>query len=181
MRNIADTINRLNSQRRLAEPTWTKANTRLCILPDFGSNPGDLLAWTYIPKRFQPGSPLVVVLHGCTQTAADYSDGSGWSELADKFGFALLFPEQQRKNNPNLCFNWFATEDTARGQGEVHSIRQMIEVLKRQAFHRPGRDLCDWLISRRCDGRGHACHLSRDVQRRRNHCRFALRQRVKHP
>jgi poly(hydroxyalkanoate) depolymerase family esterase len=129
MRNIADTINRLNSQRRLAGPTWTKSNTRLCILPDFGSNPGDLLAWTYIPKRFQPGSPLVVVLHGCTQTAADYSDGSGWSELADKYGFALLFPEQQRKNNPNLCFNWFATEDTTRGQGEVCSISQMIEVL----------------------------------------------------
>jgi poly(hydroxyalkanoate) depolymerase family esterase len=130
MRNIADTINRLNSQRRLAGPTWTKSNTRLCILPDFGSNPGDLLAWTYIPKRFQPGSPLVVVLHGCTQTAADYSDGSGWSELADKYGFALLFPEQQRKNNPNLCFNWFATEDTTRGKGEVCSISQMIEVLR---------------------------------------------------
>ncbi|MDR6636164.1 poly(hydroxyalkanoate) depolymerase family esterase [Phyllobacterium sp. 1468] len=130
MRNIADMINRLNGQRSVAKPTRRKSNTRLCILPDFGSNPGDLLAWMYIPKTVQPGSALVVVLHGCTQTAADYCDGSGWSELADQYGFALLFAEQQRKNNPNLCFNWFATEDTTRGQGEVCSISQMIEVLR---------------------------------------------------
>ena len=39
---------------------------------------------------------LVVVLHGCTQTAAGYDSGAGWSQLADEAGFVLLFPEQQR-------------------------------------------------------------------------------------
>jgi poly(hydroxyalkanoate) depolymerase family esterase len=70
---------------------------------------------------------LVVALHGCTQTAADYDHGSGWTRLADRYGFAVLFPEQQRANNPNNCFNWFLPSDTRRSHGEAFSIRQMIE------------------------------------------------------
>ena len=73
------------------------------------------------------GSALVVVLHGCTQTAASYEYGAGWSTLADRYGFALLVPEQQRANNPNGCFNWFLPGDTQRGHGEALSIRQMVD------------------------------------------------------
>jgi poly(hydroxyalkanoate) depolymerase family esterase len=69
------------------------------------------------------------VLHGCTQSAADYDRGSGWSRLADSAGFALLFPEQQRANNANLCFNWFQANDTASGRGEAQSIIAMIDTL----------------------------------------------------
>jgi feruloyl esterase len=69
----------------------------------------------------------VVVLHGCTQSAASYNYGTGWSTLADRYGFALLLPEQQRSNNQNGCFNWFLPDDTRRGAGEALSIRQMIE------------------------------------------------------
>jgi feruloyl esterase len=69
----------------------------------------------------------VVVLHGCTQTAAGYDRGAGWSTLADRFGFALLLPEQQRSNNPNGCFNWFLAGDIERGHGEAYSIRQMVD------------------------------------------------------
>ncbi len=100
---------------------------RLSDLAGFGSNPGQLRARTYAPKNLGAGAPLVVVLHGCTQTAADYDHGSGWSSLADRHGFALLFPEQQRSNNPNLCFNWFMPGDSRRDAGEPLSIRQMIE------------------------------------------------------
>ena len=63
---------------------------RLSDIADFGSNPGGLRARTYIPADLPSGAPLVVVLHGCTQTAADYDHGSGWSSLADRHGFALL-------------------------------------------------------------------------------------------
>lgn len=105
----------------------------------FGSNPGDLLAHCYVPADLDAGAPLVVVLHGCTQSAGGYNRGAGWTSAADENGFALLFPEQQRSNNPNLCFNWFSTADTGRGGGEVLSIIQMIEALC--ATHRldPGR------------------------------------------
>ena len=47
--------------------------------------------------------------------------------MADRFGFALLLPEQRRANNPNGCFTWFSAEDTSRECGEALSIRQMIE------------------------------------------------------
>jgi poly(hydroxyalkanoate) depolymerase family esterase len=90
------------------------------------ANPGKLGARTYVPEGIVPRAPLVVVLHGCTQDAAAYDQGSGWSQLADRTGFALLFPEQQRSNNPNLCFNWFSRKDTARGAGEAASIAAMI-------------------------------------------------------
>ena len=67
--------------------------------------------------------------YGCGQNAADYNHGAGWSVLADRHGFALLFPEQQRFNNPQLAFNWFAPEDSRRNTGEARSIREMVEAL----------------------------------------------------
>jgi poly(hydroxyalkanoate) depolymerase family esterase len=91
-----------------------------------GGNPGNLRARIYVPDAMRPGAPLVVVLHGCTQSAAVYDHGSGWSRLADRHGFALLFPEQQRANNMNLCFNWYQPGDAVRGEGEAASIRTMI-------------------------------------------------------
>ncbi len=102
---------------------------RLRDLSGFGSNPGALQGRSYMPSALRPGAPLVVVLHGCTQTAEAYDHGSGWSQLADELGFALLYPQQQRSNNPNLCFNWFSAADARRGAGEPLSIRQMIAAM----------------------------------------------------
>src|SRR5262249_42572320 len=93
----------------------------------FGSNPGNLRMFTYVPATLSANPGLVVVLHGCKQTAAGYDHGAGWSTLAERYGFALLFPEQQQANNPNTCFNWFNPADARRGRGEPLSIRQMIE------------------------------------------------------
>ncbi len=82
--------------------------------------------FTYLPPDVSAPCALMVVLHGCTQNAASYDRGAGWSTLAERFGFALLLPEQQRTNNPNGCFNWFQTGDIERGHGEALSIRQMV-------------------------------------------------------
>lgn len=99
---------------------------RLADLTAPADNPGNLRGRCYVPTKIGSGAALVVVLHGCTQSAAVYDHGSGWSHLADRHGFALLFPEQQRANNMNLCFNWYQPEDAARDQGEARSIRAMI-------------------------------------------------------
>lgn len=99
---------------------------RLSALEHFGSNPGNLKGKVYIPDSYRKDSPLVVVLHGCTQNPSGYDRSSGWSHVADEKGFALLFPEQQRANNPNLCFNWFSHSDASRDSGEALSIRQMV-------------------------------------------------------
>lgn len=92
----------------------------------FGTNPGALRMFSFVPEHLQRSPALVVVLHGCGQTAAGYDLGTGWSTLARHYGFALLMPEQQASNNANTCFNWFNPEDTTRDQGEACSIRQMI-------------------------------------------------------
>jgi poly(hydroxyalkanoate) depolymerase family esterase len=93
----------------------------------FGSNPGALRMFKYVPARPEPA--LVVVLHGCTQTAASYDFGAGWSTLADRYGFVLLLPQQQPANNPNRCFNWFLADNITREKGEALSIRQMVETM----------------------------------------------------
>jgi poly(hydroxyalkanoate) depolymerase family esterase len=127
MPRLSDTIDRLSAMRDAMNRFQPDAGGgRLTEMDGFGSNPGGLRGYTYAPDVLPPQPALVVVLHGCTQTAAGYDHGSGWSQLADEHGFILLYPEQQRGNNPNTCFNWFAPEDTARGSGEVLSIRQMI-------------------------------------------------------
>ncbi|HYI65054.1 MAG TPA: PHB depolymerase family esterase [Allosphingosinicella sp.] len=107
------------------------AGDRLAELAPVRDNPGNLTARTYVPEGLEGPAPLVVVLHGCTQNAALYDHGSGWSALADRHGFILLFPEQSRANNPMLCFNWFLGNDTRRGMGEAASIRAMIEAMKK--------------------------------------------------
>lgn len=96
----------------------------------FGSNPGNLRMFTYVPDGLPSGRPLVVALHGCTQSAAAYDDETGWTKWADRWGFALVLPQQQAINNANGCFDWFQPGDTSRGYGEALSIRQMVDWMK---------------------------------------------------
>jgi len=91
----------------------------------FGSNPGALQMYEYVPDGLPSGRPAVVVLHGCTQDAAGYANGSGWVGLADKLRFKLVLPQQVSANNFNKCFNWFQLGDSKRGSGEAESIAQM--------------------------------------------------------
>jgi poly(hydroxyalkanoate) depolymerase family esterase len=128
MRSLSDLISRLKTAR--GQPSLRPpVPSRLTALGGIGANPGDLAAFCYVPEGLPAGAPLVVALHGCTQTAADYDHGTGWSRLADLERFAVLFPEQQRSNNPNLCFNWFVPGDVARESGEALSIARMIRTM----------------------------------------------------
>jgi poly(hydroxyalkanoate) depolymerase family esterase len=101
----------------------------LMWVEEFGDNPGALKMFSHVPADLPRKPALVVVLHGCGQTAAAYDVGTGWSTLAERYGFALLMPEQRSANNANTCFNWFNPEDISRGQGEAASIRQMIATM----------------------------------------------------
>ena len=89
--------NQIGKPPIIARPSLNKSSvTRIKETSDFGTNPGNLRMFTYIPgsvDSFLSDSPaLVVVLHGCGQTAAGYDHGAGWSSLADRYGFALLMP-----------------------------------------------------------------------------------------
>src|SRR3954447_24785460 len=50
----------------------------------FGTNPGNLRMFAFVPDRLAPSRPLVLVLHGCTQTAAGYDAGAGWGALREQ-------------------------------------------------------------------------------------------------
>src|SRR6476620_2929494 len=100
---------------------------RLRELTSFGRNPGELRMFVYAPEHLRPNAPLVIALHGCTQTAEEYDHGTGWSSLADELGFAVVYPQQQPTNNAKNCFSWFLRGDTVRGQGEALSIREMVD------------------------------------------------------
>lgn len=138
MRRLSDTLARLKRLPR-GLPQTAPTSTRLRPFDSFAANPGQLGAWIYEPESAAPGAPLVVVLHGCTQNAAGYDESSGWSRLADRHGFVLLFPEQRRTNNPNLCFNWFSAADAVRGKGEALSIREMVGAVQARCGTDPGR------------------------------------------
>src|ERR1700734_401763 len=120
-------LSKINGINSLGDYGWPgQSRSPLTEVIGFGANPGDLKMFSFVPDELQPKPALVVVLHGCGQTASGYDLGAGWSRLATRYGFALLMPEQQASNNPNGCFNWFNPNDTAPDHGEACSIRQMI-------------------------------------------------------
>lgn len=112
---------------RLAAAT---APAGLTQVTGFGSNPGGLQMFQYVPATARPDAPLVVALHGCTQNAAGFYADSGWPKYADAWGFDLLFPQQTLLNNPAACFDWWTPSDDSRGSGEAESVRQMIQYMQ---------------------------------------------------
>ncbi|MFI6566079.1 PHB depolymerase family esterase [Streptomyces sp. NPDC050534] len=108
-----------------ASPAIASGLTRIS---GFGSNPGSLNMYSYVPDNLPPNAPLVVALHGCTQSASDYYSNSGWPKYADMYKFALVFPEQPSYTNPIVnCFDWGTPSNDSRGQGEALSIYNMIQ------------------------------------------------------
>src|SRR4051794_17549838 len=106
---------------------------------DFGSNPGDLQMFEYIPRDLPDGAPLVVFMHGCLTQVSNYDDETGWLQLADERHWAIVFPQQQVTNNDNLCFNWTMDGDISRGSGEAASIISMVDYMKDHHHVDPGR------------------------------------------
>lgn len=111
----------------MSAPTAGAQSDGITEVPFFGSDPGNLRMLEYVPDGLPEDSPVVVALHGCSQNATGYGVDSGWVELAQRLGFALVLPEQRSVNNYNGCFNWFESADTTRDRGEVASIASMVE------------------------------------------------------
>jgi feruloyl esterase len=128
--SLAETVAALHRyQKSWSQTRQPQDQGLLSDIVDFGANPGALKMRVYRPANLPKRAPLVVVLHGCRQTAEAYAVGAGWLMLADRFRFAVLCPEQVAGNNAFSCFNWFEPGDTARDHGEAASIRQMIECM----------------------------------------------------
>lgn len=74
--------------------------------------------------------PLVVMLHGCSQSAADFAAGTDMNSLADEMGFLVLYPQQPQTANLARCWNWHSPNNQVRGRGEP----AMIAALTRHAL-----------------------------------------------
>jgi poly(hydroxyalkanoate) depolymerase family esterase len=75
--------------------------------------------------------PLLVMLHGCSQDARAFAEGTRMNELADEHRFIVLYPEQSRRANPMRCWNWFDL-DRRGGAGEAATIAALVRNVTRR-------------------------------------------------
>ena len=82
-------------------------------------------------KLFVPGGhegralPLIVMLHGCSQSPDDFAAGTRMNEVAQERGFLVLYPAQAPRSNQSKCWNWFAPGDQHRDGGEPALLAEM--------------------------------------------------------
>lgn len=74
--------------------------------------------------------PLVVMLHGCTQTAADFATGTQMNQVAEEHNFIVVYPEQTRAYNKLVCWNWFNPSHQFRGSGEPAIIAGIVQSMQ---------------------------------------------------
>ncbi|WP_309667090.1 PHB depolymerase family esterase [Tabrizicola sp.] len=86
----------------------------------------------YIPaNRRAAKMPLIVMLHGCTQTPEDFAAGTGMNALAEEFGCMIAYPAQPSGANAQKCWNWYRPEDQARDRGEPALIAGLTRAIWR--------------------------------------------------
>lgn len=92
-------------------------------------------AWRlFVPSSYDRSRPpmMLVLLHGCTQSADDIARGSQMDRLAESRGVLVLYPEQPAQANPRTCWNWFDAAHQHRGAGEPAIIAGMVADVMRQ-------------------------------------------------
>jgi poly(hydroxyalkanoate) depolymerase family esterase len=93
-----------------------------------GFQPSGDRSLVHVPDRLDPGTPvpLVCMLHGCTQDPATFAAATQMNDAAERHGFVVVYPGQDRQSNPQGCWNWFLPEHQRRGAGEPAAIAGIV-------------------------------------------------------
>jgi poly(hydroxyalkanoate) depolymerase family esterase len=86
--------------------------------------------WLYVPQRLpetlaQHGWPLVVMLHGCQQTATQFAQGTRMNQLAEDKGYMVLYPQQPMGVQAQRCWRWY-DRSTQQGDGDTAALAALI-------------------------------------------------------
>jgi poly(hydroxyalkanoate) depolymerase family esterase len=102
----------------------------------FSNDAGSRGYKVYVPAaKADAPRAMVVMLHGCTQSADDFAAGTQMNRLADEQGFVVVYPEQAAQANASKCWNWFQPQDQLRGAGEPSLIAGIVhDVARRHAI-----------------------------------------------
>src|ERR1700761_37269 len=123
----------LRGQMNRAPPATTDIapeGTRF-ITGTFRSADGSRNYKLFVPSHLQEKPlPLVVMLHGCTQSPDDFAAGTRMNFLAEEQNCFVVYPEQPSGANQSKCWNWFRTGDQQRDGGEP----SLIAVITRQGM-----------------------------------------------
>jgi poly(hydroxyalkanoate) depolymerase family esterase len=89
------------------------------ITKSFSNEAGRRAYKLYSPSRYgDEPRPLIVMLHGCTQSADDFAAGTRMNFAAEEHACFVVYPEQPVSANASKCWNWFKGSDQQRGRGE---------------------------------------------------------------
>ena len=94
----------------------------------------------YVPTTYAGQEmPLVVMLHGCTQSPDDFAAGTRMNEVAEERGLLVAYPRQTQSGNAQKCWNWFDAKDQSRDRGEPGLIAGMTREIMRDFAVDPAR------------------------------------------
>lgn len=110
---------------------------------EFGNAAGTRSYKLYVPAALQDPAhapaPLLLMLHGCTQTPDDFATGTRMNALADAHGVVVVYPAQTQRDNGSRCWNWFRRQDQAHGRGEPALLAGLVQHVASQQRIDPAR------------------------------------------
>lgn len=106
-----------------APDTPTPASGARFLSKSFSNEAGTRPYKVFVPASYRGEPvPLVVMLHGCSQSPDDFAAGTGMNDAAERLGCLVVYPGQTAQAQPQKCWKWFSAEDQQRGAGEPSLI-----------------------------------------------------------